>query len=148
MKLTSSIPLVNCLLIFGLALGLASGQARAYDPVNGTYITSTVSCGIMTEAIKTSGESAERVYSNYISGFTNGINASVSGKLDFFDGTDDHSRYLFVLKYCEDNPLDKMSEGIQKMIIKVTGKSSTQVAVQPSPPPCSTAVSNGKKKVM
>jgi hypothetical protein len=88
MRPTSNKPLVNSLFIFGLALGLASGQARAYDSVTGLTFDTTTSCGQMTDDIHRISSGQETIYENYINGFTDGINMSTYGKSNFFEGTD------------------------------------------------------------
>lgn len=147
MKTKSNKLLVNCLLVAGLALGGTAGQAWAYDPATrGTFLRST-SCGEMTQDIKNYGVSQETAYQNYVSGITDGINLSVAGKSDFFESTDGTSRYLFVKKYCEENPLDLFINAVGKMVLKITGKIPSKLAVPTTTTPCPPA-SNGKKKAM
>lgn len=136
------------MLVVGLALGLTSGQARAYDPVTGVAYGDTLSCGEMTQNIKTFGEAQEAQYTKYLNGIVVGINIGVAGKADFFEGADVTSRYLFVKKYCEENPLDYLPQAVIAMVIKITGKAPSQLAVSPSPPSCFPTVSNCKKKIM
>ena len=120
-------------------------MAWAFD-ANRTSIVTSINCGEMTQNLKGQGKSAENQYSAYIQGVIEGINASAAGKADFFEGTDATSRYLFVKKYCEDNPLDSMFKGVNAMVIKITGKNIIDLAAPPSTTPCPPAV-NGKKKV-
>ena len=75
-----------------------------------------VSCGKMTEDIKMYPNYADLLYQNYIDGFLSGYNLGAPGKADFVEGSDFISRYKFVFKYCEDNPLRNVSAGIIKLI--------------------------------
>ena len=69
------------------------------------------SCGQMTEDVKKILD-ADSLYEEYIDGFLNAVNLYAIGKMNFFEGTDSTSRYKFVLKYCEENPLDRVLCGL------------------------------------
>lgn len=147
MKRTSSKPLFNSLLVFGLALGLASGQARAYNPVTDQLVVRTDSCGQFNENLQKGADTYKFSIEWYINGITDGINIAAVGKANYFEGTDLTSQFQFVKKYCEENPLDPMSKAIGAMIYKITGKDPTKLSTSPAPAPCKPTV-NGKKTTM
>lgn len=76
-------------------------------------------CSTMTEDVK--NISAERYYKEYINGVSSGVNLAVFGKADFLEGIDITAKYKFVLKYCEDNPIDPIILAISKLYEKVNG---------------------------
>jgi hypothetical protein len=78
------------------------------------------SCGLMTEEVK-NVENANIIYTEYIFGYTNGVNTSIKGKADYLNATDGIALYKFVLKYCEDNPTDNVNKAISQMYLKLNG---------------------------
>ena len=105
-----------------LTISLNVHHAFAYD---GNYSSTDYgiagnSCGKMTEEIKNNAS----FYEVYFDGYVSAINDTVYGDIDFFKNTDSISRYKFILKYCEDNPLKSVAEGINQMVLNITGKNS------------------------
>ena len=74
-------------------------------------------CGRMTEEVKATVD-GKNTYIGYIDGYLSGFNLLTPGKANFFEGTDVISRYKFVLKYCEENPLDMVATAIHKLILR------------------------------
>ena len=74
-------------------------------------------CGRMTEEVKETID-GKNTYIGYIDGYLSGFNLLTPGKANFFEGTDPTSRYKFVLKYCEENPLDAVATAIHKLILR------------------------------
>ena len=143
MSATSRRLLVKCLLAAGLTFSWSianAGDADKFSKMGGVGIRS---CAQMTTDVIKHPQGAE-VYTSFIDGFAAAINAAVPGKADYLEGTDGSSWYKFVLKYCENNPVDKVYKAIDALYVKVAGSSITDLAKPPTP--CPPAV-NGKKKV-
>ena len=74
-------------------------------------------CGKMiSNSLSENMATSEKIY---LQGVVTGINRAILGRQDYFAGTDIESRYQFVLKYCKDNPLGYMWEGIEEMVKKL-----------------------------
>ncbi len=105
--------LINIVLIL-LILFCLPAHARDEGGIAVVFTDGNQSCGQMTEdVVKYSCSKA--IYSAYIDGYLSAINLLSLGKANFFEGTDSISRYKFVLKYCQENPLDKVITGIDKL---------------------------------
>ncbi|TCV85887.1 hypothetical protein [Sulfurirhabdus autotrophica] len=117
------------LVVFGLIMSSAT-NVFAYDEHGKFLAWGDGSCGQLTEELKT-GQGAATVNKMYIQGFVAGINASVPGNVDFFAGSDMDSRFNFVAKYCEENPLSYVIGGLAEMVRKITGKDMQHLAPQP-----------------
>lgn len=131
MRTTSRNLLVKCLLVTGLALSGASANARDADEV---YVVSGVgsnSCAKMTTDVSKYSE-ASKAYASYIDGFFTAINTAVRGKENYLEGTDGESRYKFVLKYCENNPVDNVIQAIHALYVKVAGSRPEDLAKPPN----------------
>lgn len=114
--------LATSLLAMGMSLGFVWSAAKAVD-ANNIFAMGGVgssSCAKMTTDIDKFPQGAE-VYRAFIDGFTAAINAAVPGKSDFLEGSDSESRYKFVLKHCENNPVDTVYQAIDALYVKVTG---------------------------
>ena len=82
-----------------------------------TLLLGQNSCGRMTEEIANFSD-ADQVYQAYIDGYLSGYNVGREGKVNFVAGSDSISRYKFVLNFCDNNPLDRVVVGINKLILK------------------------------
>lgn len=91
--------------------------AKDTDNVGLVYGVANETCGKMTDDVE-KHDIAKQAYISYIDGYLSSYNMHVTGSSDFFEGTDSLSRYKFVLKYCENNPLDKVLIGIHQIILK------------------------------
>jgi hypothetical protein len=60
----------------------------------------------------------EQVYMAYIEGFLTAVNFQAAGEANFFAGTDQRARYRFVLRYCEDHPVDIVLVGVVAVVHK------------------------------
>lgn len=105
--------------VFLLFILFSSSIAYARDENGKVFIFSagSHSCGQMTEDVAKTID-GKAVYTAYIDGYLSAVNAISLGKENFFEDTDSISRYKFVLKYCEENPLDKVIEGINNLILR------------------------------
>lgn len=106
-----------------LCIGMASVvmQAIAYDQQGKVFVAGTTSCGQMTDDLK-KNEINSVAYENFLQGFVTGINISIPGKANFFEGTDSISRFKFVAKFCEENPLSSTANAYHAMVKKITGR--------------------------
>ena len=114
---------------FNLIMSSAT-NVYAYDEKGVYFVTGNQSCGQFTEDIK-KGDAWVNMYDAYLQGFIASINATVPGKANFFEGTDEASRFQFVTKYCQENPLSSVIAGITELVKKVTGKSLQHLMPQP-----------------
>ena len=97
-------------------------------------------CSTMTEDVKNS--SADGYYKEYINGVGSGVNLAVFGKPDYLEGLDTTAKYKFVLKYCEDNPIDTVIKAISKLYERVNG---VGIGLLNGPIPTSTNASQKKQ---
>ena len=116
------------LLVASLAL---SGTEYAYDKDGIFSAWGSGSCGQLIKELKL-GQVAETVNEMYVQGFVAGINATIPGKADFFAGTDSASRFRFVVKYCEENPLSSITGALAEMVKKITGEDMQNLAPKPA----------------
>jgi hypothetical protein len=95
------------------------GNALARDQDGKSMVFSLGSglCGKMTEDVKKTRH-GEAAYRAYIDGYLTAVNLFSPGKSDFFEGTDSISRYKFVLKHCEENPLDLVLTAINELVLR------------------------------
>lgn len=100
-------------------------NAEAKDANGFSMIWGTETCGQMIQDSQDINQA--NVDRMYLQGVSAGINAAVPGKADFFENTDIESRYQFVLKYCKDNPLKNMWNGIDELVKELTGKTTVQL---------------------
>lgn len=91
--------------------------ARDQNGIGATFSYGSKSCGAMTDDVKKTID-GENVYIAYVEGYLTAINVLSLGKANFFDGTESISRFKFVLKYCEDNPLDLVIAAINKLVLR------------------------------
>jgi hypothetical protein len=107
--------------IFIIFLLLFISKAYAVDPNRLAIVSGygNLLCSTMTEDAKDSH--AEGYYKEYIDGVSSGVNMAVYGKSYYLNGLDEMAKYKFVLKYCEDNPIDNVITGISKLYEKVNG---------------------------
>jgi hypothetical protein len=104
------------LLYLAVAASFASNAlARDQNDVFQAFGVGYKSCGAMTEDIKNTRQGAA-VYREWVNGFLTGVNRVVLGKANVFEGVDQYSGYKFVLKYCEDNPLDPVLTALEKLM--------------------------------
>lgn len=98
---------------------LVPGVVSARDGKGAAHYYSLAgeSCAKMVEDVSKYKE-AEVGYKMYLDGFATGYNLGRGGKEDFWGKTDNLSRYKFLYKYCENNPLDLVAEAINKIILK------------------------------
>lgn len=143
MRTILSKPLVNSLLVFGLALSMPA--ANALDSKGSVMINGLGQrvCSKMTAHVS-EYPGASDVYAAYIDGFASAMNVTVQGKANYLEGTDKESRYMFVLQHCENNPVDTLFQAINQLYVKQTGQPINELSAPPSPPPCKPAV-NGSK---
>lgn len=113
---------MNRIVVLSCALAVAfmfsNYPAAAYDENNHNLMIlsgGSDSCGKMTNDAEFTSDGAA-VYSSFIEGYLTAVNLYTPGKLDFFSGTDRISRYKFVLKYCQENPLSTVFAGILKIV--------------------------------
>jgi len=109
-------------LLFIFLLLISSLNAFAYDDKFMTFNRGlgNKSCGLMTDEAK-NVPNAQYIFEEYIAGYTNGVNTSIKGKVDYLNQTDLIALYKFVLKYCEDNPTDNVNKAISQMYLKLNG---------------------------
>lgn len=100
-------------------------NAEAKDANGISMIWGAETCGQMVQDSQDTNQAT--VDKMYLQGVSAGINAAVPGKADFFENTDIESRYQFVLKYCKDNPLKNMWNGIDELVKELTGKTTGQL---------------------
>lgn len=122
-QLTRIIP--TLLLVFGLNM-TTMNSVLAHDEKGSFFSQMGASCGQLTEDLK-KGEPMETMYKMYLDGFIDSINATIPGNFNFFSGTDRVSRFKFVVKYCEENPLSAMYGGINELVKKITKKDLQQL---------------------
>ena len=60
----------------------------------------------------------EDIYTFYIDGYISGYNLAREGKMDFTDETKGISNFKYVLKYCENNPIESVGNAINKLILE------------------------------
>lgn len=106
--------------VLGITTALVVSQATAYDQEGRVFFSGTSTCGQMTEDLR-KNDSYAVVYESFLQGFTTAINMVTPGKVDFFEGTDSISRFKFVVKFCEENPLSPIMNAYNELVKKITG---------------------------
>lgn len=100
-----------------MLLSVLVQTSYARDAAGGFFIPGTGSCGeIINDSLSENNAAVDKMY---LQGVAAGINSAILGRQDYFAGTDMESRYQFVLKYCKDNPLENMWNGIVEMVKKL-----------------------------
>lgn len=59
----------------------------------------------------------------WLTGYVSGINSSESQQIDFLKNVDGDSLYLFVDKYCQEHPLDDISQAADALYAELLRKS-------------------------
>lgn len=81
---------------------------------SGEYTTmGALPCGEWVEGRKVENN---RPYEHFILGILTGINMTLKGKSNFFEGIDVESLFLYVDKFCRENPLKHAPHAIRMLL--------------------------------
>jgi len=88
--------------------------ATAADKDNNYNVQGPISCGIWVKDRQKGGwEFASDVY--WIGGYITAYNAQTPDVFDILNKTDMESVFLWMDKYCQENPLRKLAEGMESL---------------------------------